>query len=63
VKWLARASRLQPDDPQLLVHLAEAQLAAGDRLAAREALDRAVALDADESTPLFRRLSTQLQKL
>jgi Flp pilus assembly protein TadD len=63
VKWLTRASRLQPDEAELMVQLAEAHLAAGDRASAREALDRALAHGVDHSTPLIRRLSVQLQKL
>jgi tetratricopeptide (TPR) repeat protein len=62
VKWLTRATRLQPEDADLLVQLSEAHLAAGDRPSARDALDRALAKGADPSTPTFRRLSIQLQK-
>ena len=63
VKWMTRACRLQPDEAELLVQLAEAQLAAGDRGSARDALDRAQERGADPSTPLFRRLSIQLPRL
>jgi tetratricopeptide (TPR) repeat protein len=62
VKWLTRASRLQPGEAELLVRLAEAHLAAGDQTAAREALDRALAQGVDDSTSLVRRLSLQLPK-
>jgi tetratricopeptide (TPR) repeat protein len=62
VKWLTRASRLQPDEADLLVQLSDAHVAAGDRTSARDVLDRALGKGADPSTPTFRRLSIQLQK-
>src|SRR5918994_3083786 len=54
VKWLTRASRLQPGATDILVHLAEAHLAAGERTAAREAPDRALAHGVEYPTPQIR---------
>lgn len=62
VRWLSRAIRLLPDDAMLHARLAEAHLAAGDPDAARQALDRALAHGAGETTPLLRRLASQLEK-
>lgn len=62
IRWLAKAVRLRPEDPMLLARLAEAHLAAGDRGAARHALDRAISRGADVTTPLLRRLTSQLPK-
>lgn len=44
---LERAARLQPDASEIQNHLGLAQLAAGNRAAAREAFERAVELDCD----------------
>lgn len=62
IRWLTRAVRLQPENATLQARLAEAHLAAGHADAAREALERAIAAGVDQSTPLFRRLASQMPK-
>jgi Flp pilus assembly protein TadD len=44
---LSEAARLKPDASEIQNHLGLARLAAGDRAAAREAFERAVAIDCD----------------
>lgn len=59
ITWLARALERSPRDPLLLSRLAEAELARGDRDAARAVLARAVA--AGVSTPTLRRVEQTLR--
>lgn len=42
IDWLERASRLTPSEPKILLPLAEAQLRAGDRVAAQQTIARAL---------------------
>jgi predicted Zn-dependent protease len=58
VQWLARAREVVPDDVGVVVRLAEAQIAAGDRDGARASLARARELRPDDPriAALVRRL-------
>jgi len=59
-RWFTRAAQLEPHDAMLLVRLAKAHLDAGDRAAARDSLQAALAEGAPPSGPAVREIAARL---
>lgn len=60
-RHLERASALAPDNPDLMVMLAQSRMAGGDREGAVEALERAAELDTTSTRPDVMLVQTHLQ--
>ncbi len=60
-EYLERASALAPDNPDLLMQLAQSRMAAGDREGAVAALERAATLERDSTRPEVLLVQTHLR--